>query len=215
MKDYVNLDHGRGWASADAAASIARVDAVLGHAMQITEAGRSKEKADANYAAYVAYLNGTGPWAPIALPGDQSVHCFGGAIDTDEGQSHVDLLADHGWIRTVYRNGRLVEPWHFEYFTARDNHYNEEIDDMFTDEDRARAIALEEKVAWLMDQHGGSSKRKTSAREDIDKILAQVTETAQIIGSSLARARKGDTLGVRLDKVIAHLSGRKPLTKDD
>ncbi|MGO3662430.1 hypothetical protein, partial [Microbacterium gubbeenense] len=165
MGTFVDLGHGRGWLADDAAASLARIDAALGHAMQVTEAGRSQEKADENYAAYLAYLNGSGPWAPIALPGNQSVHCLGRAIDTDEGQEHITLLAEHGWRRTVYRAGRLVEPWHFEYFADEDQHINEqEDDDMFTDQDREMLKAVREQL-------GGANSRKTSAREDIDKVL--------------------------------------------
>src|SRR5690606_41834541 len=98
MTDYIDLGHGRGWASADAAASIWRLDAALGHPLQITEAGRSAEQANANYAAYQAYLNGTGPWAPLAFDAAHSVHCWGAAIDTDEGQDHIALMSEHGWI---------------------------------------------------------------------------------------------------------------------
>ena len=122
MVTQVDLGHGRGWASPEAAASIWRIDAELGHPLQITEAGRSAEDADANYAAYQAYLNGTGPWAPIAYPSWLSVHCWGGAIDSDEAQQFVDRMQRHGWRRTVYRNGVLAEPWHFEQFIDEDQH---------------------------------------------------------------------------------------------
>ena len=117
-----DLGFGRGWASPEAAASIWRIDAALGHAMQITEAGRSAADADRNYARYQAYLNGTGPWAPIAYPSWMSVHCWGNAIDSDEAQRFIALMARHGWRRTVYRNGKLEEPWHFEYFIDEDQH---------------------------------------------------------------------------------------------
>lgn len=174
--DQVDLGHGRGWLAREHAESIWRIDAELGHPMQITEAGRSHEKADANYAAYLAYLNGAGPWAPIALPGDQSVHCLGGAIDSDEAQQHLELMKRHGWIRTVIRNGVIVEVWHFERFRDHDQHRNDPIegDDMFTDADRA-------KIDWLMDQHGGSSSRTTSAREDIDEVLRLLDALAKSV----------------------------------
>lgn len=200
--NVTQLSNGRGWLDADAAASLHRIDAALGHPMQVTEAGRTWARQNQHYQAY---LNGTGA---LALhPDTPSVHQLGNAIDTDEGQSHLDLLEDHGWIRTVFRNGRLIEPWHYEYSRDRDNHYDE-TDDMFTDEDRAM-------LRKLLTQLGGSDDRKTSARQDIDAIKRQTTETAQILGSTVARARKGDTLGTRLDKIIAHLSGRKELTKND
>lgn len=171
--------------------------------MQVTEAGRTWERQNEHYQAY---LNGTGA---LALhPDTPSIHQLGNAIDTDEGQRHLGLLEEHGWIRTVYRGGVLVEPWHFEYFRYRDNHYNEEIDDMFTEQDRAD-------IQFIKNQIGGSGTRKTSAREDIDEIGREMSTIRKLIGSTLARAKNGDTLGTRLDKIIAHLGGRKPLTKND
>lgn len=119
----VDLGGDRGWLEDPSAKSLARIDKRLGHRLQINEAGRSPEKANENYAAYLAYLNGTGPWAAIALPADKSVHCVGFAIDTDE--RNTPVLNDHGWYHTVYRNGALVEPWHYEYFPEYDNHRNE------------------------------------------------------------------------------------------
>ncbi|GGF30225.1 hypothetical protein GCM10010922_01480 [Microbacterium sorbitolivorans] len=176
MTEYVDLGHGRGWASAEAAASIRRIDAALGHEMQITEAGRSAEQADANHAAYQAYLNGTGPWAPLAFDSKNSVHCWGNAIDTDEGQQHLELLEDHGWIRTVYRGGVLIEPWHFEYATTRDNHYTTESeDDMFTETDRAN-------LEFIKNQLGGSGSRKTSAREDLDQVIRNQETHSSALG---------------------------------
>lgn len=122
MVVQVDLGYGRGWASPEAAASIWRIDAELGHPLQITEAGRSAEDADANYARYQAYLNGTGPWAPIAYPSWLSVHCWGNAIDSNEAQNDISMMGRHGWRRTVYRNGVLVEEWHFERFEDEDQH---------------------------------------------------------------------------------------------
>lgn len=199
MTDYVDLGHGRGWASRDAAASIRRIDAVLGHPLQITESGRSAEQADANYRAYQAYLAGAGPWAPLAYDSKNSVHCWGNAIDTNEGQQHLELLKEHGWIRTVYRGGVLIEPWHFEYSTARDAHYTETTtegeDDMFTDDDRAKLDAayaalcrdgkeradwsIAHKVDWLVRQ--------------VDAIVSGVDWIKQRIGGSLKNGAKSLT----------------------
>lgn len=114
------LGGGRGWLDAAAAASIHRIDAALGHALQITEAGRTWAQQNAHYKAYLA---GTGV---IALhPDTPSIHQLGNAIDSDEAQKHLSLMAEHGWGRTVYRNGVLVEPWHFEYVPANDKHRNQ------------------------------------------------------------------------------------------
>lgn len=127
-----DLGHGRGWLDEAAAASIARIDAELGHAIQITEAGRTWAQQDVHYQHYLKY------GSPIALsPDAPSVHQEGEAIDSDEAQKHIELMARHGWKRTVYRNKKLVEPWHFEYFASSDQHRNdptptttEEDDDM-------------------------------------------------------------------------------------
>lgn len=125
--DAVDIGWGRGRLAAEPAASLARIDGYVrahwGRPLDINEAWRSPEDADKNYRAYQAYLNG-GPWAPIGLPASQSIHCRGYAIDTDDSWL-TWLLNDHGWFHTVYRNGRLEEPWHYEYFAARDNHRNE------------------------------------------------------------------------------------------
>lgn len=127
-----DIGHDRGWLTPEAAASIARIDRLLGHPLQITEAGRSFFRQEEHYQAYLAYLAG-GPWAPIALsPEAPSIHQLGNAIDSDEAQHHVDLLAEHGWKRTVYRNGKLVEPWHFEYDISRDQHVNDPAPDPTT-----------------------------------------------------------------------------------
>lgn len=120
-----DLGHGRGWLDAAAAASVRRVDHALGHPAQITEAGRTWARQNQHFQAYRRYLAG-GPWAPIALdPDAPSIHQLGEAVDSDEWQEHVALLAEHGWVRTVYRGGKLVEPWHFEYFAHRDQHRND------------------------------------------------------------------------------------------
>lgn len=122
--DAVDIGHGRGRLARDAAASLRRVDDAFGRAADINDAWRSPEDADANYAAYLRFLAG-GPWAPIALPGNQSVHCMGYALDTDDTADwQMAIWNDHGWFWTVYRNGRLAERWHLEYFASRDNHRN-------------------------------------------------------------------------------------------
>lgn len=125
----VDIGGGRGRLAPAAAASLARVDrdmrSAFGRAADINEAWRSPADADENYRKYLRYLSG-GPWAPIALPGDKSVHCFGEAVDTDDtSDAQMRIWNDHGWYWTVYRDGKLVERWHLEYFANRDNHRNE------------------------------------------------------------------------------------------
>ena len=76
---------------------------------------------------------------------------------------------------------------------------------------RSRKTSLREDVDKLHRQVGGSDSRKTSLRQDVDELQRAVKEIRQVLGSTVARAKKGDTLGVRLDKIIKHLSGKKPL----
>lgn len=126
--DAVDIGYGRGRLAREAAASLRRVDRAFGRAVDINEAWRSPEQANANYARYQAYLRDPriNPWAPIALPADQSIHCRGYAVDTDDtSDAQIRVWNDHGWYWTVYRNGVLVERWHLEYFRDRDNHRND------------------------------------------------------------------------------------------
>lgn len=112
-----DLGGGRGWLNDGPAQSLFRIDKALGHRMQITEAGRTWAEQNEHWLRYQRY------GYPIALhPDTPSIHQKGGAIDTNEGQNHIALLASHGWKRTVYRNGKLVEPWHFEYFPGEDKY---------------------------------------------------------------------------------------------
>jgi hypothetical protein len=122
-RSKVDLGGGRGWATKEAAASIRRIDRAIGHRLQITEAGRSFFQQDEHWQKYIR------DGFPIAMnPRNDppSVHQIGDAIDSDEAQRFVALMAEHGWIRTVYRwvGGvwTLVERWHFEYFIAKDKH---------------------------------------------------------------------------------------------
>lgn len=113
----VDLGHGRGWLQSPAAASIWRIDRQIGHPLQITEAGRSWAQQKAHWDTYQRVGH------PIALhPDAPSIHQRGAAIDTDEGKHIHAVMVTNGWIRTVWRNGVLVEPWHWEYATSRDQH---------------------------------------------------------------------------------------------
>lgn len=129
-----DLGHGRGWASPKAAASIRRIDAQLGRLADINEAGRSPEQANANrrkWLAYERYLNG-GPWAPkapYALGAEDSVHCWGGAADSDDWYNAraAAVWRDNGWRQTARYPGNKAkdEPWHGEYFEHLDDHRND------------------------------------------------------------------------------------------
>ena len=183
----------RGWLDAPAAESIARIDAELGYLIQITEAGRDYSRQEYLYHLYLA---GKGN---LALPPGTSIHEFGRAIDTEAGRDPkvFEVLTRHGWKQTVYRNGVLVEYWHFEYFPENDRMKGEtpmamaNLDDSKTwtgqriggslSGDSLTVMireALEnqktiiENQKWLMNQLGGSNTRKTSLRQDVDKLLS-------------------------------------------
>jgi hypothetical protein len=118
-----NLSNGRGWLSDAAAASIHRIDRQIGRPLDINEAGRTWEQQNQHWLTYKRYGK------PIALhPDTPSIHQLGNAIDTDD--RLIAIMNDHGWRQTVFRNGQLVEPWHFEYFINEDNHRNEGVADV-------------------------------------------------------------------------------------
>lgn len=118
-EEQVDLGFGRGWLSRPAAESIRRIDAQIGHPLQISEAGRTWDQQNR---FYQLFLSGAGA---IALsPDAPSEHQKGKAVDSDEAQRILKRMEDNGWRRTVYRwiNGKwtLVEDWHFEYFAELD-----------------------------------------------------------------------------------------------
>lgn len=118
------LNGGRGRATPQCVWSIHRIDAQLGRLLDINSAWRDPQEQERLYTAYRNYVNGNGPWAPIALPPEQSVHCKGEAIDTDDNNAAMTrILNDNGWFHTVFRNGVLVEPWHYEYDYKRDKYF--------------------------------------------------------------------------------------------
>lgn len=136
----VDIGLGRGWLAPKPAASLARIDAELirlrGRPADINEAGRSPEQANENRArwlAYERYLKG-GPWAPkapYALGADESVHCQGGAADSDDwyDERAAAVWRDHGWRQTARYPGNKAkdEPWHGEHFEHLDNHRNDPV----------------------------------------------------------------------------------------
>ena len=124
LQGTIALNGGRGRATPQCVWSIHRIDAQLGRYLDINSAWRDPQEQERFYSAYRAYVNGNGPWAPIALPPEQSVHCKGEAIDTDDNNAAMTrILNDNGWFHTVFRNGVLVEPWHYEYDSKRDKYF--------------------------------------------------------------------------------------------
>ena len=182
------LSDGRGWLNAPAAASLARVDASIGHPLQITEAGRSKAEQRAHYDRYMRYLRG-GPWAPLAAAPGSSPHEFGNAIDTNE--RLVALLAAHGWSRPL-----KSEPWHFVYNPNNDRHRfdpapaGQEEDDMFTDADRALLSTL-------------AARMTDSVFPNFDVIKAQLDQVEVVLGN--VDNRMNDSVLTNLDVLKAQL----------
>lgn len=184
---HVTLAGGRGWLNAAAAASIARVDAAIGHLLQITEAGRTEAEQQAHWKRYLAYLNG-GPWAPLAAKPRTSPHEFGNAIDTNE--RLVALLAEHGWSRPL-----KSEPWHFVYNPNNDQHRYDpapagEEDDMFSPEDRALLTELSDRMG-------------DSVFPNFNAIKAQLDRVEATLGN--VDNRMGDSVLPNLDELKVQL----------
>lgn len=143
----VDIGHGRGWLAPEPAASLARIDAQLGRLADINEAGRSPERADENHRKWLAYKNGTGPWAPYALPADESVHCWGYASDSDDwyNAAAAAVWRENGWRQTARYDDDRDEPWHGEYSKDNDKNYGKEIDMPLNDADKKW---LRETIGW-------------------------------------------------------------------
>lgn len=121
--DCVDLGHGRGRAERSTAEAIWRIDRDLGRPADVNEAWRSPEQANANRARWLAYerhLNG-GPWAPkapYALGAEDSVHCDGTAVDSDDwyDSAAAAVWRRHGFRQTArYPGTARDEPWHGEH----------------------------------------------------------------------------------------------------
>lgn len=149
--DLEDLGYGRGLLRAAPAASVRRLDVVLGRPLDINRAYADYNEQMRYYLAYQRYLNG-GPWAPLALHPDKSWHCKGMAIDTDD---RLAVFREHGWLFEV-----RDEPWHGQYYTSLDKHYGEPAgggsrpfplpeDDVMTD---AQYDALKADIATLNTQ---------------------------------------------------------------
>lgn len=105
-----DIGYGRGWLADDAAASLARVDARLGRALDVNEAGRTAAR---QWELWDRYAAGDRTIGKPAYPGS-SPHESGQAIDTDD---RVSWIAQHGWIADV-----PGEPWHYRYYAHLDKY---------------------------------------------------------------------------------------------
>ncbi|WP_402843813.1 hypothetical protein [Microbacterium sp. GXS0129] len=121
------LTGGRGWLESAAAASVHRIDRQLGRLADVNDAGRSAEQANKNRAAWEDYKYRGGPWAPYALGADESVHCKGRAVDSDDwyNDAAAAVWRENGWRQTARYNDDRDEPWHGEYLPENDQHIND------------------------------------------------------------------------------------------
>lgn len=116
-----DIGAGRGWLAQPAAASLRRVDAAIGHPLQVTSAGRT------NAEQWDAWRKYGSPRA--AYPGT-STHESGLAVDTDE---RLDVLSEHGWTRPFNNPARKpYEPWHYLYDANLDQHLTDPAPDIST-----------------------------------------------------------------------------------
>ncbi|MGI6878845.1 hypothetical protein [Microbacterium sp. gxy059] len=225
MVTQTDIGHGRGWLTPEAAASIRRLDAVKGAPWQITEAGRTWDRQKQHWDAYQAYLSGRGPWAAIALhPDAPSIHQRGSAIDTD--QRETALLNEHGWFHTVYRDGVLVEPWHYEYDKARDKHLGQsaggggatttpEEDIMNASQEKKLDDALRyAKAAYEASRQSASTTKWIKARikgSVNGKSLTALLNEAIGLGKWLKLRIKGSYKGDSITKMLRDLGDRQGL----
>lgn len=123
--DLEDLGYGRGQLRPAPAQSVRRLDVRLGRPLDVNSAYRDYDEQMKAYNAYLAYLQGRGPWAPLALHPDKSWHCKGMALDSDDGPGYGGKLTreiwrEYGWLFEV-----TSEPWHGQYYTSLDRHYGE------------------------------------------------------------------------------------------
>lgn len=215
----VDIGGGRGRLAPDPAASLRRVDAdmrsAFGRAADINEAWRSPEQADKNYAAYLAYLNG-GPWAPIALPGDRSVHCFGYAVDTDDtSDAQMRIWNEHGWYWTVYRDGKLVERWHLEYFPERDKRRFDGSPAGTADSEETELMGVLDDIRDMFNATNQAIVERTQAQHDVTRtFLRDQTQRQHDVTRAFLRdigqAQHDVTRGYLVDTITAAVSQVSP-----
>lgn len=181
-----DLSGGRGWLRTDAAESIARIDAALGRLLDINSAGRTpteqQEMVDRMHAG-----------GPFALPVGTSPHEAGTAVDSDDlaHDEHVDLLADHGWIRDALHRG---EWWHAVYSPERDRHKHEGTP--MNAEQEHKLDKLAQDVGWLKDRIGGSYKGSP-----LTTLIGKIIDDIGWLKTRIGGSWKGPTVAAELDDI--------------
>lgn len=187
----VDIGHGRGWLSATAAASIQRIDAALGHPLQITEAGRTGER---QQELRDLWLDGKGFYA---APRGESPHERGDAVDSDEAQRHLDLMAEHGWYRPLDD-----ERWHFLHRPSRDQHRNDPAPAGHTtspaptpQEDDMRIYKEQNGTYWLVKPNGCVPIKNTQDLALLRRVLvSRSTPGAEPPTEEVFNARERDLI---------------------
>lgn len=125
--DLVQLGHNRGQARLPMAQSIWRLDAKLGRPLDINRAYADYASQMRYYLEWTAFKANPSAWRranpgrsdpPLALHPDQSWHCKGMAIDTDDRLGQRFLDAGFRFVVTS-------EPWHGQYYANLDKHYGQ------------------------------------------------------------------------------------------
>jgi len=99
-----------------AAASWARMEHDRGAHLDVNRSTVTRATQYKVYNAYHDYLNGRGPWAPLALHPDHSWHCEpkARAVDTDD-DKWIRANPQYGWRFVV-----ATEKWHAQYYPHLD-----------------------------------------------------------------------------------------------
>jgi hypothetical protein len=142
---------------APAAAAWARLEARLGRRAGVNSTYRDYNLQLSMWRAWLAYQAGTGPYPghSRALHPDESMHCAGLAVDTNEWTTpgFIDLAAEYGFIRTAANDP--TERHHFEYQSWMDRHKNEPANtgssESFNEEDEMNS----EQDKWLRSLYMG------------------------------------------------------------
>lgn len=103
-----------------AAASFRRMEAQLGRRLDVNSTYRDYNTQLSWYRAWQAWASGRGPKPNhgYAAHPDQSDHCKGIALDTDDSIPQDALFDAHGWVRTDPN-----ESWHRVYRVLEDRFY--------------------------------------------------------------------------------------------
>lgn len=118
------------------------MDAAIGRPVDVNSAYRDYEE---QMIAYLNYQREPGKY-PLALHPDNSWHCLGMAIDTDD---RLDIFAEHGW-RFIVRS----EPWHGQYYAYLDQFYGQPAGGgsrPFPEQEEEEVALSHDDKLWLID----------------------------------------------------------------